>query len=272
MARFFVSACALSWLAWVPAVRRRGRGALAALSALAGTAGPSAAAVLAVHGNAEDRAALRARVRRWRAPVPAYFAALFIPPAVAETAARLAARRLDVQSRTKPSLLVATIAFAASAGLVGGPLGEEPGWRGYALPRLEARLGRRRAALVLGAGWTAWHLPLLLAVPEQRFGMSSRSYLPAFLVATTGHSAFHSWLACASHGSVPVAVLGHSAFNASTLVLIAEGHPGLLNHSGVTERALWVFAGTWAVVGGLTLAALPPLSPAAAPGLLEAAG
>ena len=46
--------------------------------------------------------------------------------------------------------------------LLGGPLGEEPGWRGYALPRLEQALGPVRASLVLALFWTGWHLPLFL--------------------------------------------------------------------------------------------------------------
>ena len=46
--------------------------------------------------------------------------------------------------------------------LLGGPLGEEPGWRGYALPRLEAHLGPLWASLVLAFLWAGWHLPLFL--------------------------------------------------------------------------------------------------------------
>jgi uncharacterized protein len=44
--------------------------------------------------------------------------------------------------------------------LLGGPLGEEPGWRGYALPRLQTALGPVRSSLVLGLLWTGWHFPL----------------------------------------------------------------------------------------------------------------
>ncbi|MGB4118105.1 MAG: CPBP family intramembrane glutamic endopeptidase [Polaromonas sp.] len=44
--------------------------------------------------------------------------------------------------------------------MVGDPLGEELGWRGFALPAMQARLGWRAASLVLGAVWGVWYLPL----------------------------------------------------------------------------------------------------------------
>lgn len=44
--------------------------------------------------------------------------------------------------------------------LAGGPVGEEPGWRGTAYPRLRAHLGRIPAALLLSVVWAVWHLPL----------------------------------------------------------------------------------------------------------------
>src|SRR6266496_1916228 len=40
---------------------------------------------------------------------------------------------------------------------------EEPGWRGYALPRLLAKRPPLAASLVLGALWALWHLPVFLA-------------------------------------------------------------------------------------------------------------
>jgi membrane protease YdiL (CAAX protease family) len=44
--------------------------------------------------------------------------------------------------------------------VIGGPLAEEPGWRGTAYPRLLERMSRVQAGLVLGAAWAVWHLPL----------------------------------------------------------------------------------------------------------------
>ena len=56
--------------------------------------------------------------------------------------------------------ILASLAVYNYSTLLGGPLGEEPGWRGYALPRLEHALGPVRASLVLALCWTGWHLPL----------------------------------------------------------------------------------------------------------------
>ncbi len=47
--------------------------------------------------------------------------------------------------------------------LAGGPLGEEAGWRGFALPRLQRRFDPVTSSLLLGFLWAGWHLPLIVA-------------------------------------------------------------------------------------------------------------
>jgi uncharacterized protein len=62
--------------------------------------------------------------------------------------------------------------------IFGGPLGEEPGWRGFALPGLQQRLGPLAGALVLGALRGTWHLPiyLLLVIAATRGRLSYERY------------------------------------------------------------------------------------------------
>jgi membrane protease YdiL (CAAX protease family) len=63
--------------------------------------------------------------------------------------------------------------------LIGGPLAEEPGWRGTAYPRLRASMTRLRAGLLLGVVWAVWHLPLFFVTGtvQAAFGLISWSGL-----------------------------------------------------------------------------------------------
>jgi hypothetical protein len=99
--------------------------------------------------------------------------------------------------------------------LVGGPLGEEFGWRGYALPVLQRQWGWRIASLLLGGAWTLWHVPLFYVAG------TVQSHLPMGLYALSAmaSSVLFAWLFNRTQGSVlPVLVL-HTAINAWSLVI-----------------------------------------------------
>ena len=78
---------------------------------------------------------------------------------------RIAGNRMEGTSgRTAAWLLVDAIVtryvpFALLTLLTAGPIQEELGWRGFALPRLQARLGPAAGTAAFGAVWAAWHLP-----------------------------------------------------------------------------------------------------------------
>jgi len=94
-----------------------------------------------------------------------------------------------------------------------GPVGEEPGWRGYALPRLEKLYGAALGSLILGLLWFGWHLPLFL-IPT----WTSSAPL-AYALLVTGLAFVMTFSFNLSRNSVIVAILLHSAFNSSSVVL-----------------------------------------------------
>ena len=91
---------------------------------------------------------------------------------------------------------------------------EEPGWRGFALPRLLERLGATSASLVLGAAWAAWHLPLFAMDDTNQAGTGFAPYA----IGTLGLSILFTWLHLETHGSVIIAALFHGVVNANSLL------------------------------------------------------
>ena len=97
--------------------------------------------------------------------------------------------------------------------LLGGPLFEEFGWRGFLQPRLQRVLPPWIAAIVVGLMWAGWHLPFLFS-----HTWTSAS-TPVFFSILTGLSVLMAFGFNASGQSVIVAILMHSAFNASSRFL-----------------------------------------------------
>lgn len=101
--------------------------------------------------------------------------------------------------------------------LVGGPLVEEPGWRGFALPRLEQRFGPLWGTLLLGALWGLWHLPLFLFTPGYNgagtgfVGIS----LPfvEFVIGEMALAVIFTWVFHNTHGSLLLTMLLHASTN-----------------------------------------------------------
>lgn len=92
---------------------------------------------------------------RWYLVAFAIAAAIaFIPALVAWSTGNLGQRMLDFG--TVALLFVPLLALQ----LLTSGLGEEPGWRGYLLPRLQRRFSAERTVWLLGLIWAIWHYPL----------------------------------------------------------------------------------------------------------------
>jgi membrane protease YdiL (CAAX protease family) len=102
--------------------------------------------------------------------------------------------------------------FAATA-LYGGPLGEEPGWRGFALPRLQAVLSPLLASVVVGISWAAWHLPLQLrGAYEESMSLGVWGVVTRF-ASQVAVSVIFTWIFNRSGGSLLVVVILHTSLN-----------------------------------------------------------
>jgi membrane protease YdiL (CAAX protease family) len=91
-----------------------------------------------------------------------------------------------------PPLSVLTsylILFIYPALIIGGPLGEEPGWRGFALPRLQRHYGPLVGTLILSPLWAFWHVPIWLTAWRAAGHRDRRCSDP--VVAGLGHTLFY---------------------------------------------------------------------------------
>jgi len=109
-------------------------------------------------------------------------------------------------------ILLSTSVFNYST-LLGGPLFEEPGWRGYALPRLEARFHPVVAAVLLSIVWAAWHLPLFFYP-----GWSSASPIQ-YLMILVGAGVLLAFGTNLAQFSVITPILMHAMFNTASRYL-----------------------------------------------------
>ena len=90
-----------------------------------------------------------------------------------------------------------------------GPLGEELGWRGFALPRLLKDRSALSAGIILGIIWGVWHLPAFLIGGTPQNSMS----FPFFMIGAVGISVLMTWAFKGTGGSVLATALIHWTFN-----------------------------------------------------------
>jgi membrane protease YdiL (CAAX protease family) len=92
-----------------------------------------------------------------------------------------------------------------------GPLGEEAGWRGFALPRLQARYTALKSSLILGLVVVVWHIPTFFI--QGLSGSALLVFVASFIFALMSFTVVMTWLYNNTEGSLLLAVLMHLSFN-----------------------------------------------------------
>lgn len=106
---------------------------------------------------------------------------------------------------------------------VGGPLLEEPGWRGFALPRMEARFGKLGpliGTLLLGILWALWHFPqyMMPAWAAQNGGVNVLAML-IYIASVIPITVILTWVYNRTRGSLFMTILAHTSINAFSVYI-----------------------------------------------------
>jgi membrane protease YdiL (CAAX protease family) len=191
---------------------------------------------------------------RWNVALRWYVAAAFLflgPLAFALVYGALGNPVPGIQAGTTISMILGQLVF----NLFSGPLAEEAGWRGFALPRLQSRYNALTSSLILGVIWCLWHLPLFFLPGASQQGIP----FPIYLLLVVTLSIYFTWLYNNTRGSLIITVLAHFSFNISGGFLV--GTLGLL-----PPMVLYMVAGSTLVLtvigiiwhfGGKTLSKKP---------------
>ena len=219
---YFVTAFGISWILWIPLVASAhgllGGGNAFSYFHLLGSLGPLLAAVLVtgIAGGAAGLRELGARMIKWRVGLLWWALALFGPAALYGLSAVLLRLFSGVwpdmsqfgQTDEYPQLglmlfWIVNIAFYG--------FGEETGWRGFALPRLQRTHSALVASLVLSAFWALWHVPLFFALPTfMNMGIGGTIGWVMFMV--TG-SIVLTWLYNSTRGSILILAVFHGTLD-----------------------------------------------------------
>ena len=188
--------------------------------------GPMIAAIIVtrVSEGPDGLRALFARMTRWRvgagwilfsilAPIVAFAAAAVVAPMFG--APRTDFRQLGVVNFLPYLGIGAWLLWLLSYGI-----GEETGWRGFALPRLQATRSALTATLLLSVPWAVWHVPSLLYLGNiKNLGI----LLPGFFIALVVGGIVYTWLFNSTGGSVLMVALLHASLNFVTASRAGEG-------------------------------------------------
>jgi CAAX protease family protein len=188
-------------------------------------AGPTLSAFI-MTATTEGREGVRRLLGRlvlWRVGIRWYVVALIGVPLIMLLGTMVYSMELpNLAALGGPSYLLSYLGSFALVTVLGGPLLEEVGWRGFALPRMEPLHGPLLASLILGVLWALWHLPEFL-VPTWAASSGGGGILSIILFTLTviTFTIVITWVFNNTRASVLLAILVHSSIDTFTIPLAA---------------------------------------------------
>jgi membrane protease YdiL (CAAX protease family) len=238
---FFVMAFAFSWIAWSPWVlSEEGVGLLPyPVSAfpwvpLGIFLGPTLSGFI-MTGITEGRAGVRRLLHRivlWRVGLRWYLFALIGIPVVMALGTIILPGGPAPLLTLGPGYVLSYLGSFVLITILGGPLFEEPGWRGFALPRLQPLYGPLVGTIILGLMWGLWHLPEFF-VPSWAASSGGSGFLDIvkFVVIATAIAVIITWVFNNTKGSVFMAILVHASIDTFSAPLLALFSPSQMANS-----------------------------------------
>ena len=203
---FFILSYIISWSLW-------GLSTVTDLSGLEilGRFGPSLAALILLFIYKEKNELVEVRNRLFKANVNyRYYLISLLGPAIIVLPSILINQLITGTTPTfndaSEWYLIIVIFFYV---LFLSVIGEEIGWRGYALPKMIDRFGALKSGIYLGIIWALWHLPLFFM--EGEFHQSIPYYI--FFIDTICISVIITWLFIKTKGSLLIVILFHTTSN-----------------------------------------------------------
>jgi membrane protease YdiL (CAAX protease family) len=196
----------------------------------------SAIVVVSIAEGLPGLARLGRRVIRWRVNWIWYAAAIGLPLLVHAVAIGLnmaAGAPAPSMNQFQPWYAVLLVFGLAMVNPLEGPLGEEPGWRGFAQPRLQSKWSPLASTAVLGLLIAGWHLPLVF-MPQ--FDLS----LPD-IATTVAVTFWYAWLFNRTGGSVLLTLIAHATEGSVNFQVLWPAGPDV-------DRTTWIWLISWALL------------------------
>ena len=220
---YFIITFAFSWIVFLPGVLTY-YGVLSVspsvigVLGIVGLLGPvlSGFVMTAITQGAAGVGDLLRRIVLWRVGIQWYLFVVLGLPAVMVLGTLLrpgALASFDISAQ--PFTLAYLVAFVSMVA-IGGPLFEEPGWTGFAQPRIQRLHGPLVGGLILGSLWALWHLPGFLIPSQNLTDIPPRGTVLDFVVfslALIGLRFVIMWVVNNTRGSVLMAILTHASWN-----------------------------------------------------------